>query len=123
MSQLRVSHDDLAVVLDLAILTGDRDRAEQRALERVAAALDAHRNLMVTGGQNSRVERPVRTVRCTFSDHHAGSIREAQRLGVEACRCYGDRVVPAFTELAHGERLVDAGGWSRARDAVREPVE
>lgn len=118
MSQVAIDHRDLATVLALALETEDRTGAESRVLARVAGRLDQARNLMTTGSQNSRVAQPVEVVPCTYSDHHAKSMRAAQALGVETCRCYGDRVVPGFTDEAKAEPLVDQHGWSRAREAV-----
>ncbi len=117
MSQLSISHQDLAVLLNLALLIEDVDRDELRSLREAARRLDQHRNWLVTGGQNDRVARPVSTVPCTFTDHHLSG-RAAARAGVAACRCAGDRVVPAFTEKARGELLTDPSGWSRASYAV-----
>jgi len=119
MSQLSISHQDLAVVLDLALLTEDLSRDELKAVRETARRLDQHRNWMVTGGQNDRVARPARTVPCTFSDHHLSG-RAATRAGVTPCRCSGDLVVPDFTDKARGERLTDAAGWSRAVAAVED---
>lgn len=119
MSQLSISHQDLAVVLDLALLTDDLSRDELKAVRETARRLDQHRNWMVTGGQNDRVARPARTVPCTFSDHHLSG-RAATRAGMPPCRCSGDGVVPDFTDKARGERLTDDAGWSRAAATVDE---
>lgn len=117
MSQLSISHQDLAVILDLALLTEDVDRDELRSLREAARRLDQHRNWLVTGGQNDRVARPVTRVACTYTDHHLSG-RAAARAGVSPCRCAGDLEVPAFTEKAMAERLVGPGGWSRASELV-----
>lgn len=115
MSQVSIDHRDLALLLELvADVVEDIAPAERRVLDRVAGRLDKHRNWMVTGGQNSRVARPVVVVPCTYTDHHLSG-RAAGRAGVEPCRCAGDTVVPDFTDEAKAEPLTDQHGWSRAR--------
>lgn len=117
MSQVAVDHRDLAIILDLVRLIDDLDPTEHRAITRAATRLDRKRNELTTGGQNSRITQPVRTVPCTFSDHHLSG-RAATRAGVPPCRCAGDKVVPDFTPEAKTEPLVDRHGWSRAADQL-----
>lgn len=126
MSQVAVNPADLAVVVALACETGDRSNAEQKALMEVARRLDDDRNRMASG--NGRVDGFVSAgarngVPCTYSTHHARSMREAARLGVDPCKCHGDDLVYPFTEAAKAEALTDDNGWSRAVDAVRETLE
>lgn len=119
---------DLATVVALAALTTDRTRAEQAALERVAAGLDAERNLMTV--TNPRVEwlHLDDTVPCTYypgpPDTHPSTDRKAKAAGLpRACKCddtgYNAGRVRRFSAAAKAEALTDDNGWSRALDAVK----
>ena len=91
----RTDTDDLALVLRLAALTEDRTRAEQAALDRLAAKVDrqrneqSHWNPRLPRGAAATVpaDRPI----CTYSTDHPKS-----------CPCRGD-----------GRAWMPVDGWSR----------
>ncbi len=115
---------DLATVLSLALLTSDRSKGEQAALERVAARLDQDRNALTI--TNHRWDWNAPRVPCTWSATHPNNKKEALAVGMDGpCKCAyaadpSQRLlVPPFTDAARREPLCDVLGWSIAADAVR----
>lgn len=103
---------DLAAVIALATLTEDRTPAEQKALERTAARLDADRNRFTS--TNRRFDRSQPYLPCTAPWHNDEKCK--------TCHTPGDAtwlLVPPFTDKAKAEPLTDGDGWSVALAAVK----
>ena len=90
---------DIATLLHLAALTEDRTKAEQKALERLAAKVDKQRNRQGTHhplGNWPKGATVGNRPACTYSPDHPKS-----------CPCRGDG-------LAH----TPVDGWSRLAEVV-----
>lgn len=87
---------DLGIVIDLACLTVDRTRAEQRALLAVARRVDRTINAQTTGNPHLPKGRGANPPPCTYSGDHT-----------KACACRGDRVA-----------WEPVDGWSRRVEQV-----
>ena len=72
---------DLGIVVDLACLTADRDRAEQRALLAVAKRADREINRQTTSNPHLPKGRGSVPPPCTYSTDHP-----------KTCACRGDGV-------------------------------
>ena len=73
---------DLAIIVDLACLTEDRSRTEQRALLAVAKRVDKAINAQTGTNPHLPKNRGVMPPPCTYSDDH----------DKKTCACRGDQV-------------------------------